>query len=188
MKGDIHFQKSENIPFPIDPSLEAALTPPPASISYAKSLRNINSSGGGVLPKIPPAGECHIINDPGSLPADILAGLRVLKEAPAPIITRPDVWEGIVSDALMLAAAGWARHALDLGWSPLDIFGVGERDDWDFQGLAVWLAGMRLVSVDEVQAIATDDIGKVRYFIRGGMRHGTHPTVTPVALWEFGRR
>jgi len=97
-------------------------------------------------------------------------------------------WQGVVTDAMTIAREQWAAAALALGWSAEDLFGIGPRDDWDFQGLAVWLDGRRLIMLDEAKAIAADVSGERRaVFLRGGMRHGTHPFITPVMLWDFGR-
>ena len=68
------------------------------------------------------------------------------------------------------------------------MFGIGPRDDWDFQGLAVWLEGRRIVMLDSQRVIVAGKPGDYRSsFERGGPRHGTQPTITPVMLWEFGR-
>lgn len=95
-------------------------------------------------------------------------------------------WAAVVGDALRLAREGWASKALALGWSVHDLFGVGPRDSWEFEGLAVWLAGREVVLLDEQRAIA--GAGRDRsIFVRSGMGHGTHPVVAPVLLWDFGR-
>lgn len=122
------------------------------------------------------------------LPDDLAGALRRLETLPPPRkIENVEIWRRVVADALRIARDRWAVKALAMGWTVGDLFGVGPRDDWDFQGLAAWLDGMRIVMLDDVQAISTDNAGKNRYFIRGGMRHGTHPTITPVMLWDFGR-
>ena len=96
-------------------------------------------------------------------------------------------WRGVITDALTIAREGWVAQAIALGWNAGDLFGVGPRDDWDFQGLAVWLGGSSIVLLDERKAVAIDGNGERRYFVRGGMRHGTHPSIEPVMLWDFGR-
>ena len=122
------------------------------------------------------------------LPDDLAAALRRLETlSPPRKIENAGGWHRVVADALRLARDRWAAKALAMGWTAADLFGVGPRDDWDFQGLAAWLDGMRIVMLDDAQAISTDDAGKHRYFIRGGMRHGSHPTIAPVMLWDFGR-
>lgn len=121
------------------------------------------------------------------LPNHLAASLRVLEYMPAPRkIEQADSWRGIVRDALGIARGGWAANAIALGWSPGDLFGIGQRDDWEYSGLAVWLRGRSIVLLDQQRAIVADSDHRAA-FIRGGMGHGTHPTVTPVMLWEFGR-
>jgi hypothetical protein len=121
------------------------------------------------------------------LPASIDRSLALLKILPPPTrLEHPHYWRGVVDDALSIADEGWAAIALACGWSVADLFGVGPRDDWEFAGLAVWLNGRSIVTINAEWAIAGE--GKQRfYFVRGSMGHGTHPTVTPVLLWEFGR-
>jgi hypothetical protein len=123
------------------------------------------------------------------LPDDLATALRRLERMPPPRkLQRPQNWGGVVADAMTLARDRWAAKAIALGWTAGDLFGVGARDDWDFQGLAVWLDGRRIVMLDDKQAIVVGNLGDYRTaFVRGGMRHGTHPTVQPVMLWEFGR-
>jgi len=126
------------------------------------------------------------------LPDDLASALRHLETMPAPRkLDRATNWSGVVADTMTIARDRWAAKAMALGWTPGDLFGIGLRDDWDFQGLAVWLDGRRIIMLDGNQAIVAggpSDLGNYRSaFIRGGMRHGTHPAVTPVMLWEFGQ-
>ncbi len=123
------------------------------------------------------------------LPDDLAAALRRLETLPQPRkLERAANWRGVVADAMMIARDRWAAKAMALGWTAGDLFGIGPRDDWDFQGLAVWLDGRRIVLLDDKQAVVAGDPGDYRSaFVRGGMRHGTHPTIEPVMLWEFGR-
>ncbi|WP_305171856.1 hypothetical protein [Sphingomonas aurea] len=121
------------------------------------------------------------------LPAHLSADLRRLERLPAPrAIQRVENWREVVADAMRLARGGWAASALALGWTAADLFGVGSRDSWDCEGLAVWLRGRSLLLIDEHRAVAEGGAGR-EAFVRGGMGHGTHPTVTPIMLWEFGR-
>lgn len=124
------------------------------------------------------------------LPDDLANALRRLERLPPPRkLERAANWRGVVVDAMTLARDRWAAKAMALGWTAGDLFGIGPRDDWDFQGLAVWLDGRRIVMLDDKRAIAADASGGSRSsFDRGGMRHGTHPTIEPVMLWEFGSR
>ncbi len=121
------------------------------------------------------------------LPADLAASLRALEFMPAPRrVEQPENWREIVRDALVIARSGWAAKAIALGWSASDLFGIGPRDDWEFSGLAVWLRGRAIVVLDGQCAIVADGDRRAA-FNRGGMGHGTHPTITPVMLWEFGQ-
>lgn len=122
------------------------------------------------------------------LPADLVAGLRLLEQLPTPPkLEQQASWRPVVADALRLANEGWAERAMALGWSACDLFGIGPADDWEFSGLAVWLAGRAMVTLDGATAVADGGNGLGSIFIRGGMGHGTHPAITPVLLWEFAR-
>lgn len=123
------------------------------------------------------------------LPDGLANALWRLERMPPPSrLVQHMNWRGVVADAMTLARDRWAAKALALGWNAGDLFGIGPRDDWDFQGLALWLDGRRVVLLDDQRAIVADASGGLRSaFDRGGMRHGTHPTITPVMLWDFGR-
>lgn len=122
------------------------------------------------------------------LPEDLVTGLRLLEHLPIPPkLEQPTSWRPVVADALRLADEGWAARAVALGWSLHDLFGIGPTDDWEFSGLAVWLAGRTMVTLDSATAIASGENSLSSVFIRGGMGHGTHPTIAPVLLWEFAR-
>ena len=123
------------------------------------------------------------------LPDDLAAALRRFEQmGPPRKLENPGNWRGVVADAMTLARDRWAAKALALGWSSGDLFGIGPRDDWDFQGLALWLEGRRIVMLDAKQAVVVGDRANYRStFVRGGMRHGTYPAISPVMLWEFGR-
>ena len=111
---------------------------------------------------------------------------RLAKMPPPPKLAHDSNWPQVVSDALRIAREGWAAVALSLGWNEGDLFGVGARDSWDFEGLAVWLDGRPIVALDNRICLAGD--GKPwAVFERGGARHGTMPAVVPVMVWEFGR-
>jgi hypothetical protein len=126
--------------------------------------------------------------DTFGLPVSLATDLRRLEGLPPPKgLEKAGNWRGVVLDALTIARDGWASKALALGWQPRDLFGIGPRDDWDFQGLAVWLDGNRMFLLDERRAVAVTCSGDRQYFVRGGMRHGTHPMIEPVMLWDFGR-
>jgi len=139
--------------------------------------------GEGAYLAPPPAAESF------GLPDDLAAALRRLETMPPPRkLQQPAKWRGVVADAMVLARDRWAAKAMALGWTTGDLFGVGPRTDWDFQGLAVWLDGRQIVMLDDKHAIVAEPLTYRRSaFIRGGMRHGTGPVVTPVMLWEYGR-
>lgn len=92
-------------------------------------------------------------NCTGVLPPVVVMGLRRLGAMPPPRSVRPDVWRGVVSDALMLRDDGWAATALGLGWSTLDLWGASKSGD---ESLSIWLRGRRLTLLDGATAIATD--------------------------------
>ena len=135
-----------------------------------------------------PGPELVALSDEGfGLPNALAASLRALESMPAPQhVERVDHWPDIVTDALSIARTGWAAKAMALGWSAGDLFGIGPRDDWQFSGLAVWLRGRTIMLLDQRSAIVADGQQRAA-FNRGGMGHGTHPSVAPVMLWEFGR-
>lgn len=123
------------------------------------------------------------------LPGDLAEALRRLETLPPPRkLERAANWRGVVADAMTIARDRWAAKAMALGWTAGDLFGIGPCDDWDFQGLAVWLDGRRIVLLDDKRAIAASISGEARSsFERGGIRHGTHPTSEAFMLWNFGR-
>lgn len=102
------------------------------------------------------------------LPAACVNGLRRLQSMPSPSLMRPDLWPLVVSDAISLARDGWAAKALALGWSPLDVFGAVPDCEGDpaGDGLAVWLAGRRLLAICEPHAVVDDGNGGRSYFNR----------------------
>lgn len=127
--------------------------------------------------------------DDFDLPVELAISLRRLQMlAPSRNLEDCSQWRSVVADATMLARDRWAAKAMALGWTVSDLFGIGPRDDWDFQGLAVWLNGRDIIMLDATHAIARDGAQDCRYvFVRGGMRHGIHPAVTPIMIWDFGR-
>jgi len=111
------------------------------------------------------------------MPEAVMTGLRVLRDGAVPSVADTAAWHGIVLDAIHLAADGWAGRALRLGWSMHDLWGVSP----DWEGLAVWLAGHRLLLLDDRSAVADAGDGRRVQFTR--CRHGM-----PGArlLWELG--
>jgi hypothetical protein len=120
------------------------------------------------------------------LDAALLANLRRLRVLPPPARVDSSAWRAAVEDALSIARDSWASSALALGWSAHDLFGIGPRDDWEFSGLAVWLRGRSVILLNDRRAIASDG-NRHHAFERGGIGHGTQPSIAPVMLWEFGR-
>ena len=113
--------------------------------------------------KSDPNGPCSIVprsmkrnSGTPALPPEIVMGLNRLRGMRAAHIKRPEVWPEIVADALRISSEGWAVAALRLGWSPLELWGWSP----DREGLAVWLAGRRLVIVDDAMAIVR--VGNMR--------------------------
>jgi hypothetical protein len=75
----------------------------------------------------------------------------------------------VVRDADELASQGWAAKALQFGWSSLDLFGAVTQPDGDpaGDGLAVRLAGRRLLAICEGFATVEDPGGGRSYLHRG---------------------
>lgn len=117
--------------------------------------------------------------DPG-----LVGWLRRLPDLPAPQkLARPGVWAEVVVDAVRLAETEWAAKALAQGWSPLDVFGVGERSSDEFEGLAVWLAGRKLAWLGEWTAATTCRA----IFYRETFGRPNSPRLPALFLWQFGR-
>ena len=95
-------------------------------------------------------------------------------------------WHAVVEDAMRLAREGWAAKARALGWSVADLYGVGPVDSYEFEGLAIWIAGRSIGMLDDRHAVVIDG-NRRDMFVRGGPGHGRCPTVTPVLLWAWGR-
>lgn len=127
------------------------------------------------------AGQTAAPTTAGQLPDDIRDGLNALRTmAPPAGAASDEVWREIVGDAVKLARRGWVEQALALGWHPLDLFGCGTADD-PFVGLAVWLAGRRVVLVDENSAMAISGTERSIFYRRP---LGEPPK--PVLLWDLG--
>jgi hypothetical protein len=121
------------------------------------------------------------------LPPELVADLRSLASLPPPRkLENPSQWRVVVRDALGLARTGWASSALALGWTPIDLFGVGIVESWDFAGLAVWLDGRTIVALDARIAVAEGPDGRETFY-RGGHGHGSDAKDPIVLLWQFGR-
>lgn len=117
------------------------------------------------------------------LPPDIVAGLGLLQSMPAPRITRPEVWAGIVADAVRLGRDGWAAQALGLGWDPLQLWGCSPvpSGNADHDGLTVWLEGRRVLLLDDASCIVEAAPMSHAVFNR-------RPADGAVYLWDLGAR
>ena len=125
--------------------------------------------------------------DNWGLDPDVAASVRQLPLRPTPRLTNPDAWAVVMHDMMLIARDGWAAKAVALGWSVIDLFGIGPRDSHEYQGLAVWLDGARLILIDAHMAVADTGNGRA-FFNRGGFGHGGDAKRPPVPLWQFGRR
>lgn len=160
-----------------------APSPPAPSISPAKLMQGNDKIRGGVFKGSPPAA-LPAIEAVQDLPVEVVAGLHELRDRRPPPITRPEVWQEIVDDAVTLAIDGSAGRALDQGWDVLDLFGVGARDSDAFEGLAVWLARRGVVEITVWTARTT--CGAT--FYREAFGRPNSPRLPAVPLWQFGRR
>lgn len=99
------------------------------------------------------------------LPEDIIAGLAKLKTMRCPKLRTPNVWPRVVDDALEMARDDWAAKGLALGWSELDLWGVvtDAAGDPYSDGLAVWLAGRKLLAITETCATVENGVGRQFY-------------------------
>lgn len=181
---DINIRRHRNIHSAAQPAGELTPTPPAPPFFPVKSLPSHGSLEGGVLQETPPDKPATCSETRQGLSADLIAGLRALRGAPAPIITRPEVWGEIVSDAVNLTADGWARRALELGWDAYDLFGVGRESSGQWESLAVWLAGRTMSLIDDHQARTA--CGGIYYLERWGRAATAFDQ--PIFLWEWGRR
>lgn len=116
------------------------------------------------------------------VPAAIIAGLAELQSKATPRITRPEVWPGIVMDAVRVVEEGWAEKALALNWTAEQVWGCSPEPggNVDHDGLAVWLAGRRVLLLDEWSCIVEEGPNARAVF--------TRPQIAvpgSVLLWEL---
>jgi hypothetical protein len=118
-----------------------------------------------------------------SLPADIVAGLARLRGMRPPRIKSPDVWSTVVADAARLAAEGWAAQALALGWKDKELFGTCGTSGGNStqEGLAVWLAGRRVLLLDALSCIVDVGAGTRAVFYGRSVRPGG------IFIWDLGK-
>lgn len=122
-------------------------------------------------------------NGTSLLPQPLRVGLDRLGSMAAPAMSRPEIWPEIVRDAQRLATEGWAGRALDLGWHPLDLWGVSPVTGGiaDLEGLAVWLSARRVLLLDDRSCIAESRPGSHAIFNRRRSMDGA------VFLWDLGK-
>lgn len=121
------------------------------------------------------------------LTGDLERNLRSLEHLRPPRGVDRGAWTRVVHDAVGLARGGWAQAALALGWSDLDLFGIGPNDSWEFSGLAVWLRGRTMTALDERMAMVREGDARA-IFRRRGWGHGKDVGFgEPVPLWSWRR-
>lgn len=108
-------------------------------------------------------------------------GVKRLDPERPPFALDPKAWRHAVESARSLLVDGWALHALALGWSELDLFGVAAADDPRADGLAAWLQGRKLRALCGTWAVAYDANGNRFY-------HHRQANEGAVLLWELGGR
>ncbi len=136
----------------------------------------------------PPAKPANVANPDQTLAAlATLAGsldgdVRSMMGAPPPRRVDPIAWQRVVDDALRLLDDGWAAKAMALGWSTVEIFGAvpDPAGDPAGDGLAVWMAGRKLLALTGEYAVVDDGGGGRSYFNR-------REAEGVVLLWELGR-
>ena len=116
------------------------------------------------------------------LPAEMLDGVRAILAAEGARGIPPNRWRQIQRDVGRLVEGGWTRRALDLGWTPADLFGCDQRAPWyrlDRSGLVLLLGGHEVVELTSGEAVLRARTGSVLRYRR------RPPAEPPVALlWE----
>lgn len=92
---------------------------------------------------------------------------------PTPRLKDRTRWRPVVADADRLVTEGWAAQAFALGWHPLELFGWGLTGEDRYDGLAVWLAGRRIIVLDDSSVVVRDGdwrriFNRQRPFAEGG--------------------
>jgi hypothetical protein len=147
-------------------------------LSYLARLQNQTESEPPKAPKVSSGGFG------GSPPArfqnsELADGLLRLQGMRPPRLATPDVWPGVVADAVWLGSEGRGGSAMALGWSLLDLFGCSPDIGGDAgkDGLAVWLNGRRDLLIGAECCILRD--GQQRALFNRRPRPGG------VLLWEL---
>ena len=105
-------------------------------------------------------------------------GLAVLRGMNPPNGVPAERWAEVREDALRLQRTGWADTALDLGWDATQLFGCSPSGTPDEEGLAVHLAGRRLLLLDARSAVMADGPGRYSVF-------NVRPRPGAVLLWSL---
>jgi len=119
------------------------------------------------------------------LPTGVVEGVTSLP-AERPRHVRAGQWRVIAEDARRLVHTGWAARAMALGWHELDLFGVSARGSEHFEGLAIWLAGRRIILITTEYCVAAIPEGRA-WYNRGGFGTDLAAVSDVVTLWEFSR-
>lgn len=124
------------------------------------------------------------ITTPGTeqgLPADWLEGFRRMSMMPHPSGIPFTRWLQMVNDAAVFIDR-WAATAAALGWTTLDLFGVGRDAPYhrlDLMGLVPLLGGKAVVALTEETAHFRCADGTMQTFYRRLAQAGRVP------LWEL---
>jgi hypothetical protein len=102
----------------------------------------------------------------GNLPKEIAEGLALLDTMPPPQDFSPQRWHAVIEGAARFADR-WGRRALDLGWRPIELWGLHWKVPlarMDACGLAFMLADGDVVDMNDLQAEIRKISGsKLRY-------------------------
>lgn len=108
-------------------------------------------------------------------------GLDRLQRMAAPSAFPDRVWNMLIADAATVTSA-WASMAAALGWTTLDLFGVGQDAPYrriDLMGVVPILGGKAVVAMTEATARIRCSDGTTQTFCRKPPQPGR------VALWEL---
>ena len=131
--------------------------------------------------EFPQLSQLSQLSQVAQLPESVRLGVDRLQVMRAPRTVRADLWSRVVADAVGLVASGWAAKAIAMAWSPLDLFGAVTDADGDpySDGLAMWLAGRKLLAIEATLAVVRDGEGHFYYHRR--------EQAGAKLLWNLGR-